>query len=488
MTALLLSNLAHYIPELAVIFTITALLFMEACYKFSEKSRTEIYVAFLVGLSVAAVNLFMNLGTPTKTIFYDALVIDPFSTIIKLILVLGTLGTMYLSIFSKDIYAEFKSEFLILTAGVLVGGMLLASANNLLIMYLGIETLSILSYVLASLRKDNFKSSEAGLKYVLYGGISSGVMLFGISHIYGLLGTIQFQEMIPLLANLKGAELYIMMVSFLFLLAGIGYKISVVPFHMWAPDVYEGSPLPVTTFFAIVPKMAGMAALARICMMLFGEVTVLQKSLIGILQIVAILTMTVGNMSAIAQRSVKRMLAYSSIAHAGFMLLGVIVLNQQGISAIVFYGIVYLFMTLVAFYITSFVSDHYGNDDFDRFKGLIKRYPIMAIAMCFVMYSLTGLPPFGGFVAKFNVIAAVLEQKYYFLAFMAVLNSVVALYYYMRLTVLMALRDVESVEPISGFSFSNQGIICILTIPVVVLGVFWENILDFARVGELFIK
>jgi NADH-quinone oxidoreductase subunit N len=280
----------------------------------------------------------------------------------------------------------------------------------------------------------------------------------------------------------------IMMPSFLLFFVGIGYKIASVPFHMWSPDVYEGSPTPVTAFFAIVPKLAGISALVRVTFIFFSASTALRFGWVGLLMAIAALTMTVGNVTAINQKSVKRMLAYSSISHAGVMMAGLVMLNDVGVRAIVFYGINYVFMTLVAFYITSIVQDKYGNDHFERFTGLIYRYPLMAVFMVVTMFSLTGLPPLAGFIAKFNIINALVNSKYYSLAIVLALNSVVSAYYYLKIVRLMCLKTQESNEKIEEFGFLNQLIIGALTMPIFVVGIFWENILSLAQGAKIFIQ
>ena len=405
----------------------------------------------------------------------------------KMIMVLGTLASVYLSTFSKDIYETLKTEFIVMAIGILIGGMILASANNMLMTYLGIETLSILAYVMASFKKNDERSSEAGLKYALYGGLSAGIMLFGMSHIFGVLGTIQFSGMAANIAKLTPGQMLILAPSFILFFVGIGYKIAAVPFHMWSPDVYEGSPTPVTTFFAIVPKLGGIAALIRITMIFFLTPSPLRVGWVGLMMAIAALTMTVGNVTAIGQKSVKRMLAYSSISHAGIMMAGLVMTNEVGVRTVVFYAITYLFMTAVAFYITSIVQDKYGNDNFDRFTGLVYRYPFMAVMMTVVMFSLTGLPPLAGFVAKFNIISALLSSKFYSLAIVLALNSVVSAYYYLKVVRLMTLKTQESNEKIEGFGFLNQLIIVVMTAPVFILGIFWENIIALASGAKLFI-
>lgn len=471
-----------------VVLTMCFVLFAESGYRNEEKGRTMTFVISMAGLVIALATLIANMHVRPVTLFYNAVVIDSFGTFMKMILVIGTIGTIILSRRSNEIYTELKTEFSAMTIGVLLGGMLLVSANNMLTLYLGIETLSILSYVLSSFKREESRSTEAGLKYALYGGISAGVMLYGISHIYGLLGTIQFAEISSKMIGLQTSQIVLLMASFVFFFVGLGYKIACFPFHMWSPDVYQGSPIPVTSFFAIVPKMAGLAVILRITSVFFTQNQMMQSSWIGLLHIIAAMTMTVGNISAIGQDSVKRMLAYSSIGHAGFMLLGVLVMNDTGSSAVLFYGTAYLFMTLATFFITSFVADHMGSDSHSSFKGLIYKHPLMALAMAVMMFSLSGMPPFSGFVAKWNILSVTIDKKYYGLALIAAINSVIALFYYMRLVKTMILDQAESEEKMPGFNFLNQLTVGILSFPVIFLGIFWERLMIIANGAKLFIK
>ncbi len=484
----LLGFLSFYIPEVMCIVLMTTLLVAEASVKEEHGSRDKIYTYALVVLGLTLIPLLQNLGKAPVIIFHNAITIDPFSTMIKIIMVLGTMGSIYLSRSSKDIYTNLKSEFSIMAVGVLIGGMLLASSNNMLTLYLGIETLSILSYVMSSFKRDDATSTEAGIKYALYGGLTAGVMLYGISHLYGMLGTIQFVEMIPKLAALQGGDLAIVMVSFLLFFAGIGYKVSCFPFHMWSPDVYQGAPIPVTSFFSIVPKLGGLAALVRVSMIFFANESLLSVSWIGLMLVISAMTMTVGNVTAIGQTSVKRLLAFSSIGHIGMMILGVVVLNDVGVRAILFYGVVYMFMTLIVFYITSHLSDMYGTDSQDVFRGLIYKHPLMAVIMVSVLFSLAGMPPFSGFIAKFNIFSVIIEKKYYGIAIVAGINSVISLYYYMKLAKIMVFGQPDGEEKISGFTTANQAIILALFIPVVFLGVFWDKMMTIAGDATIFIK
>ncbi|MBT6326004.1 MAG: NADH-quinone oxidoreductase subunit N [Bdellovibrionales bacterium] len=474
----------HFIPESIAVITMVVLLLLASMKNIKKVS----YALAGIGMLAALATLCCNLSLPPIHIFSSSLIIDSFGTIMKIVMVLGTLGAIYLSYNSSDIYSELKIEFVIMVIGVLIGGMLLASASNLLTLYIGIETLSILSYALASFKRNDERSSEAGLKYVLYGGLTAGIMLFGMSHVFGILGTIQFTEMVSVIPELTNSQIAVLIPSFLLFLVGIGYKIACVPFHMWAPDVYEGSPIPVTTFFAIVPKIAGVSVLLRISLTLFSSAGALQFSWVAVLTVIAALTMTVGNIAAINQKSVKRMLAYSSISHAGVMLLGILVVNKTGTASVVFYSITYLFMTLAAFYITSIVSDKYGNDHFERFNGLLSRYPLMAIVMIVTMFSLAGLPPLSGFVAKFNIISAVIDSKFYTLGVIAVLNSVISLFYYLKIVRHMVFCPTESTEKIDGFALSSQVIIGIIVIPIILLGIFWSDLHTLSTSASLFVS
>lgn len=480
--------LGYYIPEVVCIILMTTLLIAESAVKDDHAPRLKIHIFTQIGLLIALISLWQNMDEKPLHIFHNAVTIDPFSTLVKIIMVIGTMGAVFLSHTSKDIYTNLKSEFSVMAVGVLIGGMLLASANNMLTLYLGIETLSILSYVLSSFKRDEATSTEAGLKYALYGGLSAGVALFGISHLYGVLGSIQFVEMANKLNDLQGTNLAIVLVSFLMFFVGLGYKISVFPFHMWTPDVYQGSPIPVTSFFAIVPKMAGLAALVRVSFVFMIEGSALAISWTGLILVIAAMTMTVGNVTAIGQSSVKRLLAFSSIGHVGMMILGVVVMNQSGVQAILFYGIVYLFMTLIAFYITSYLSDMYGTDSYDVFRGLVFKHPLMAIIMAAVLFSLAGMPPFSGFVAKFNIFSVIIEKKYYGIALVAAINSVIALYYYMKLAKTMIFGKADGEEKVIGFSPINQAVIVALFIPVIFLGVFWDSAMALAGQATLFIK
>ncbi|MBI2521450.1 MAG: NADH-quinone oxidoreductase subunit N [Bdellovibrio sp.] len=477
-----LYSITFYIPECIAVLVMAGILFLEIAYKKHDSKRILLKVFTIVGLIVTFGALVFNLDLPSKNIFYDAIVIDRFSVLVKIIAVIAALISYWYGLSSRDIYDSLKSEFGILIVGGLIGTMLLASANNMLTLYLGIEMLSILSYPLAAMKRLDEKSVEAGLKYALYGGLSAGIMLFGMSLIFGILGTIQFGEIAGRITTLDVTQKAILVPAFLFFFVGLGYKISCVPFHMWTPDVYEGSPIPVTAFFSVVPKIGGIAALVRVTSAFFVNENLIQYSWVAVLTLVAALTMTVGNVSALGQRSVKRMLAYSSIAQIGNILLGVLVLDSIGQQAIIFYFFGYMIMTLLAFGITAVLSDQYGNDYFDRFNGLIYRNPFMAICLIIAMLSLAGMPPLIGFVAKFNIIAAIVKKGLFGLAIIAVLNSVISLYYYMRLARLVVFKMPDSTEKLFRLSIGRQALFVSMALFILIVGIFWEDLYKFSDV------
>ena len=484
-----LASLSFFIPELLVCFTMVTLILMEAFAKQDKETSLLRSLTVFLGLGSALTFLVINLlDAKSEVIFTNSFIVDSTSTFIKIVMVFGTFAAVYLGKESKDIYWNLKGEFAILAIGVLCGGMLLASANNMLIMYIGIETLSILSYSLASLKKKDDRSSEAGIKYALYGGISAGLMLFGMSHIFGMLGTISFPEIAVKMGELSTNEALLLIPVLILFFAGIAYKISAVPFHMWAPDVYEGSPIPVTAFFSIVPKVAGIAILLRISHTFFVSHGILNAAWVGLLGCISVLTMTVGNISAINQQSVKRMLAYSSISHAGMMMMGILTIDEIGSAAVLFYMITYLFMTLAAFYIVSFVQDQTGNDHFERFSGLFYRYPLIATILAVTMFSLAGVPPLSGFVAKFHIFSALIGKEFYTLAIIAGMNSVIGLYYYLKIVRLMAFKPAASSDNIAGLGVMNRTFITGLGIPVIILGIFWSKVMSVAVHTNIFIR
>jgi len=315
--------------------------------------------------------------------------------------------------------------------------MLAVCANNLLMIYLTFEFLSLISYVLVGFLKRDALSSEGALKYFLFGALSTGIMLYGISFIYGLFGT---TDLSPVLAaqTIVGGHNFIALIALLLILAGLAFKCGLVPFHMWIPDAYQGAPTPVTAFISVGPKAAGFAILVRIFLKNFSP---LFLGWVDLVALICILTMSVGNIIAIKQTNIKRMLGYSSIAQAGYILIGFCVGTALGIKAVLFYILVYSVMNLGAFGCVVLISNSINSDEIQDYAGLYKREPLAASLLAVFLLSLAGIPPLAGFLGKFFVFAAAIEARFFIVAVVAVINSVIALYYYVQVIRQMYLEE-----------------------------------------------
>jgi NADH-quinone oxidoreductase subunit N len=378
----------------------------------------------------------------------------------------------------------------------------MASATDLLMIYLAIELVSMVSYVLAGFRKADRKAAEGSLKYVIYGGVASGVMLFGMSYLYGLAGTTNVLELGSRIGALQasGASLagtrIALVVAVVFVTAGIGYKVAAVPWHMWCPDVYEGAPTPFTAFLSVGPKAAGFALALRFFQSAFAGPmdagTGFAEVLVGIpwpavVGVIAAVTMTLGNFTAISQTNLKRLLAYSSIAHAGYTLMGLSANSERGVQAVMIYMLVYLVMNLGAFVVVILVADATGSESILDYKGLAKRHPIAAVTFAIFLFSLTGLPPFAGFVGKWYLFYAVFERIdgpgggwYALLALIGALNTAVSLYYYVRIVRAMFI-DPAYVEnpPALRSRVGYQVMLGAFSVAILVFGVWWTPMVDW---------
>jgi len=364
---------------------------------------------------------------------------------------------------------------------------LMASAGNLLMAYLALEFVSLTSYVLTGFLRHNRRSGEAALKYLIYGGVASGAMIYGMSWIFGLTGSMDYAQIAEALSGLDPASRGALFVGLLLVLSGLGYKIAIVPFHMWAPDVYTGAPLPVTTFLAVGSKAAGFAMLLRFFN--FGvtaegpSAALADIPIVPLLSLLSAATMTVGNLAALGQTNVKRLLAYSSISHAGYALLGVVVFRHVGVQAVLLYLAVYYLMNLGAFWVVMLIANQTGREDLDAYRGLAWRggaFPAVAFAV--FLFSLAGLPPLAGFVGKFYVFAAGIQGGLYWLVLIAVLNSVVSLYYYARVVKAMFLDQPVAGDPQLVFRAGDLGVVGVLSLCTMYLGVRFGWLLE--RVDE----
>jgi NADH-quinone oxidoreductase subunit N len=371
--------------------------------------------------------------------------------------------------------------------------MLLGAAQHLLMVYLALELVSLPSYVLAGFRRGDRESSEAALKYVVYGGVASGLMLYGFSLIYGLTGSLELTEVAKALGaiqwDLSTRVLLVLAAALSF--AGFAYKMAAVPFHMWCPDVYQGAPTPFVAFLSVAPKAAGTAALIRFIVVGFGVNGVNETAIThqlpwgAVLGLVAVGTITLGTLVAIPQDNIKRLLAYSSIAHAGYLMLGVAVASEPAMQAVMFYLAVYFLMNFGAFFAVMVVRDATGREAIGAYRGLGSTSPVLAAGLAILLFSLTGLPPFAGFIGKFYLLAALLETKtalFYGVALVAVLNSAVSLYFYARVVKAMYLEKPEQADlPGLKLGAANATILAAFVAPTVVLGVWWSPLIESIR-------
>jgi NADH-quinone oxidoreductase subunit N len=451
----------------------------------------------IIGVLTCLVLGYFQTTTGGSTTFSGLLVVDPFSQFFKVIIVLGSLIATFMTFNSKELRESKNSmgEYYILLIGMTLGMFLLASANNLLMIYLAFETMSICSYILAGYTKEVKRASEASLKYVIYGSLASGLMIYGISLLFGLTGSFNLLEINNAIQNSAGNELALITAGLL-IFAGIAYKISAVPFHFWTPDVYEGSPVATTALLSVVSKAAGFAVLIRFLNAGFIDKTTFTNDIWNtvsafdwsyLIAIIAVITMTLGNLIALWQDNVKRMLAYSSIAHCGYMLMGVMVMTTAGMEGVLFYFITYLLMNFGAFLVVQLIANKIGSEDMNDYAGLAYKNPFIAAAMTIFMLSLMGMPPFAGFLGKFYLFTPVIEAGYVGIAIIGVLNSVVSVFYYAKVIRNMYLRgDVETTERIS-FGKPNMVFLYCLVVPVVLLVFNFAPLLEWVKESAVMI-
>lgn len=380
-------------------------------------------------------------------------------------------GAGITALFSMD-YKELgqRGEFYILMIASTIGMSFMASAADLIMLYLAIETTSIPLYILAGFFVGEKKSTEAGFKYLLFGAMTSAIMLYGFSLLYGFTGTTSLEGITRIFSQGSGLSIYLIG-SLILILIGFSFKISAVPFHFWAPDVYEGAPTPVAGFLSTASKAAGFAVLIRVFMTAF-EVATPHWSIL--LSVVSVATMTIGNLIALSQRNIKRLLAFSSIAHAGYALIGMVAATELGISSVIFYLIAYLLTNLAAFGVISIYERISGSGDLMSYNGMSRRSPGLALAMMVAFLSLAGMPPFGGFVVKVFVFAAAVQADLIWLAVVGVLNSIIGLYYYLTVLKYVYLYRSEGDEVPIVVGNSDRLALTVLTIGILVVGVLFS--------------
>lgn len=485
-----LDGMQAILPELVLTAGALGALVMDLLLK-GRNSKLVGYFT-LAALALVGMILVMRVGEEPTTAF-GMVVVDSFGVYFKLFTVASLAVVTVFVLSDRRERKDHIGEYYFLLLGAAIGIFFMVSTNHLLLLMLGLELLSLASYSLAGFHKGDRKSAEAAMKYVVFGGLSAGVMLYGISLLYGLTGTLDLAEMasrtgdampMGLVAQL-GSNPVPVALAMVMVLAGFAYKMSVVPFHFWTPDVYEGAPTPVTTFLAVASKAAGVAALLRFIGALFlgpnvqGVVAEYGTQVGQLLAILAAVTMTLGNLAAMRQTSVKRMLAYSSIAHAGYILIGVAAMTSAGFEAAMYYMAAYYFMNLGAFGVVLYFEGCVGSDRIEDLEGYGWKAPIISIAMVAFLVSLTGLPPTVGFYGKYLLFKEGLDVGLYWLVGVAALNSVVSLFYYFRVAKALFLKDPTTQAATSQPLFT--GLLVGLSVLTILFGLIPGTIESFVR-------
>ena len=420
-----MENLNLVLPE---IFISLSIMFLLVLGVFKKNSSKIIFNISLLALLITAIITFNETSNVDRvTLFNNSVVIDYMSSLMKIITLLGAFLVLVISPTYLKTFMIYKIEYPVLILSSVLGMMVMISSNDLIVFYMGLELQSLALYVLATFNRDQIKSSEAGLKYFVLSALSSGLLLYGCSLIYGFSGSTNFN----VISNQLNTDEYVLTFGIVFILVGLAFKISAVPFHMWAPDVYEGSPTSVTLFFTMVPKIAALTVFVRFLYVPFLNLIDQWQMIIVFLSIASMLF---GAIAAIGQTNIKRLVAYSSIGHIGYTLAGLATGSNEGIQSSIIYISIYVIMNLALFSCLLMLkrNDQY-YEEIDDLSGLSKNHPLLSLSLLVILFSLAGIPPLAGFFAKFYVFKAVIEQSMYFLAIVGLLSTVVAAFYYLRI-------------------------------------------------------
>jgi NADH-quinone oxidoreductase subunit N len=395
---------------------------------FKKNSSKIIFNISLLALLITAIITFNETSNIDRvTLFNNSVVIDYMSSLMKIITLLGAFLVLVISPTYLKTFMIYKIEYPVLILSSVLGMMVMISSNDLIVFYMGLELQSLALYVLATFNRDQIKSSEAGLKYFVLSALSSGLLLYGCSLIYGFSGSTNFN----VISNQLNTDEYVLTFGIVFILVGLAFKISAVPFHMWAPDVYEGSPTSVTLFFTMVPKIAALTVFVRFLYVPFLNLIDQWQMIIVFLSIASMLF---GAIAAIGQTNIKRLVAYSSIGHIGYTLAGLATGSNEGIQSSIIYISIYVIMNLALFSCLLMLKrNNQYYEEIDDLSGLSKNHPLLSLSLLVILFSLAGIPPLAGFFAKFYVFKAVIEQSMYFLAIVGLLSTVVAAFYYLRI-------------------------------------------------------
>ncbi len=478
------ASLAYFLPELLIAFGVLAIVLIDLAV--TDKSHLG-QLALVVAIG-ALIKILAQAGTPSAALFNRMIVFDGFALFFRALIAIAAVIAIWMSIGSKEVKSCDQGEYYAILLSSTLAMLLMASAENLLMAYLSLEFVSLTSYILTGFIRHNRRSQEAALKYLIYGGVASGTMIYGMSWIFGIAGSMDFAAINRALSAEGQGSVLAVFIALVLILAGMGYKVASVPFHMWAPDVYTGAPIPVTTFLAIGSKAAGFALLTRffypaISHLAPGGAWIALKGVDWpqLLLVMCMITMTLGNLAALQQTNMKRLLAYSSIAQAGYALMGLVVLSNDGIRAMLFYMVAYYLMDAGAFLVVMIVANQTGREDIGAYRGLAWRGGIVpAIALTIFLFSLTGIPLTIGFIGKFYLFAAVIRGQFYLLGIVGILNSVVALYYYVGPIRTMFFDQPNGDEGVVSAEPWNYGLMGALACLTIILGLYWAPIIAIA--------
>ncbi|MBW2621995.1 MAG: NADH-quinone oxidoreductase subunit N [Deltaproteobacteria bacterium] len=472
----MLDQVILFLPELSLLFM--GLIVFGLILITGPSPKRDYYLALILSAVVLVITA-LSLSAEGD-LFFDAYRVDKFSQIFKLFLSLGLFLVITIcSRLEDDIEVSHHLEFYLFLTTCTIGMMMLVSAVELITLFVALELSSYSLYILVPLRKDSPHDAEAAIKFFFIGAMSSALMLFGMSYIFGVCHTTYLNEIMTILPSLihhPGA-----VIGLVLTLCGLFFKLAIFPFHIWAPDVYEGSANPVVAYIASASKVAGMAILIRL-VALSGDAS---AYLVNVLIILSIAGMTFGNLVAIKQKDFKRMLAFSSIAHAGYVLLGILAMSEYGFSSVIYYSVVYLLLNFACFIVIISVADRGKNVMIDDFSGLYKRAPLLAITLLLGVFGLAGLPPTGGFTAKFLLFIAIIEKGYLWLAILAMVNVTISLYYYINVVKAAYLHppaegstDIDVSIPLRLLNYA-------VVVMILFLGLYPKTLFDWARAAAM---
>lgn len=476
-------------PEFIILGVVTIMSLLDLFMPKKVNRKVLGWLGF-AGILAAIIALIGLLDEPLMAILEDTFRLDSFAKAFKLLMLVGSALVLLLAISyePKDGLEEFQGEFFYLFLTALLGAMIMASSGDLITLFVGLELLSISSYILAGMRKKNIQSNESAMKYVINGGISTAITLFGMSYVYGLTGTTNLKAMAGALGTLDNAQhVYLLSLAFLMIFVGLSFKLATAPFHMWAPDVYQGAPTPVTAFLSVVSKTAGFVLIIRVLLSVFGitpaEGPGTMPILLKMQDYIAFLagaSMVIGNVIALRQTNIKRMFAYSSIAHAGYLLVAIASMSFFMFDTMWFYLASYLFMNLGAFAIIQLITEKTGSTEISQFAGLYRKAPLLAVAFGILILSLAGFPGTAGFIGKLNIFmgAFVDKEAHYVLGSVMIATTVVSYFYYFGIMTQMFFRPAADDSKIK----IPTGILIVLIVCVagtVLLGIAPNIGLDF---------